>query len=115
MTLNELLDTVPAYAKYLKLNLSTLLQQQELNEQQSWGTAAALSESLAEALLGATVAGPVGVAGCTFVWARRMPDRHNAISNRPAYEQMLRVILGNFPFDQKCTMSHLLAFGDSPK
>ena len=38
MTLNELLDTVPAYAKDLKLNLSSLLQQQELNEQQIWGT-----------------------------------------------------------------------------
>jgi alkyl hydroperoxide reductase subunit D len=41
MTLNELLDTVPSYAKDLKLNLSTLLQQQELNEQQIWGTVAA--------------------------------------------------------------------------
>jgi len=41
MTLNELLDTVPAYAKDLKLNLSTLLLQQELNEQQIWGTVAA--------------------------------------------------------------------------
>ncbi len=41
MTLNELLDTVPAYAKDLKLNFSTLLQQQELNEQQIWGTVAA--------------------------------------------------------------------------
>jgi len=40
MTLNELLDTVPTYAKDLKLNLSTLLQQQELNEQQIWGTVA---------------------------------------------------------------------------
>lgn len=38
MTLNELLDTVPGYAKDLKLNLSTLIQQQELNEQQIWGT-----------------------------------------------------------------------------
>jgi lipoyl-dependent peroxiredoxin subunit D len=38
MTLTELLDTVPAYAKDLKLNLSTLIQQQELNEQQIWGT-----------------------------------------------------------------------------
>jgi alkyl hydroperoxide reductase subunit D len=38
MTLNELLDTVPAYAKDLKLNLSTLLQQPELNQQQIWGT-----------------------------------------------------------------------------
>lgn len=41
MTLNELLDTVPAYAKDLKLNLSSLLQQQELTEQQIWGTAVA--------------------------------------------------------------------------
>jgi alkyl hydroperoxide reductase subunit D len=41
MTLNELLDTVPAYAKDLKLNLSSLLQQQELNERQIWGTVAA--------------------------------------------------------------------------
>ncbi len=38
MTLNELLETVPAYAKDLKLNLSSLVQQQELNEQQTWGT-----------------------------------------------------------------------------
>ncbi|MGB9074650.1 MAG: carboxymuconolactone decarboxylase family protein [Terriglobales bacterium] len=38
MTLNELLDTVPGYAKDLKLNLSTLIQQQELSEQQIWGT-----------------------------------------------------------------------------
>lgn len=38
MTLNELLDTVPGYAKDLKLNLGTLVQQQELNEQQVWGT-----------------------------------------------------------------------------
>ena len=41
MTLNELLYTVTAYAKDLKLNLSSLLQQQELNEQQIWGTVAA--------------------------------------------------------------------------
>jgi alkyl hydroperoxide reductase subunit D len=41
MTLTELLDTVPAYAKDLKLNLSSLLQLQELNEQQIWGTVAA--------------------------------------------------------------------------
>jgi alkyl hydroperoxide reductase subunit D len=38
MTLNELLDTVPGYAKDLKLNLSSLIQQPELNEQQIWGT-----------------------------------------------------------------------------
>lgn len=41
MTLNQLLDTVPAYAKDLKLNVSSLLQQQELTEQQIWGTAVA--------------------------------------------------------------------------
>lgn len=40
MNLAELLDGVPAYAKDLKLNLSSLLQQQELNEQQIWGTVA---------------------------------------------------------------------------
>lgn len=39
MNLEQLLDTVPAYAKDLKLNLSNLLQQQELTPQQIWGTA----------------------------------------------------------------------------
>ena len=43
MTLTELLDTIPAYAKDLKLNLSTLIQQQDLNEQQIWGTLVACS------------------------------------------------------------------------
>jgi alkyl hydroperoxide reductase subunit D len=41
MTLQEFLDTVPAYAKDLKLNLSNLLQQPELTKQQIWGTAVA--------------------------------------------------------------------------
>ena len=41
MKLNELLDTLPTYAKDLKLNLSTLLQQPELTKQQIWGTAVA--------------------------------------------------------------------------
>jgi alkyl hydroperoxide reductase subunit D len=41
MTLEELLETTPAYAKDLKLNLSSLLRQTELNEQQIWGTAVA--------------------------------------------------------------------------
>ncbi len=45
MTLTELLDTLPAYAKDLKLNLSTLIQQQELNEQQIWGTLAACARA----------------------------------------------------------------------
>ena len=38
MTLTELMETVPAYARDLKLNFSTLSQQKELTEQQSWGT-----------------------------------------------------------------------------
>lgn len=38
MTLDELLENVPAYARDLKLNFSTLKQQPDLNEQQSWGT-----------------------------------------------------------------------------
>ena len=39
MNLEQLLDTVPSYAKDLKLNLSNLLQQPELSNQQIWGTA----------------------------------------------------------------------------
>ncbi len=38
MTINELLETLPAYARDLKLNLSSLLTQNELTEQQTWGT-----------------------------------------------------------------------------
>ena len=38
MTINELLETVPAYARDLKLNLSSFLSQAELTEQQTWGT-----------------------------------------------------------------------------
>ena len=41
MTLNELIETVPAYARDLKLNLSSLTMQQALTEQQIWGTVAA--------------------------------------------------------------------------
>jgi lipoyl-dependent peroxiredoxin subunit D len=41
MTLNELLETVPAYARDLKLNLSSLITQTELTEQQTWGTVVA--------------------------------------------------------------------------
>ncbi|MBA3913939.1 MAG: carboxymuconolactone decarboxylase family protein [Acidobacteriales bacterium] len=41
MNLNELLDTLPGYARDLKLNLSTLLNQPALNEQQAWGTVVA--------------------------------------------------------------------------
>lgn len=38
MTLNELLETIPGYARDLKLNLSSFLSQTELTEQQTWGT-----------------------------------------------------------------------------
>ncbi len=39
MTLEELIDSLPSYAKDLKLNYSSLVRQQtELNEQQLWGT-----------------------------------------------------------------------------
>lgn len=41
MTLNDLLETAPAYARDLKLNLSSLLTQTELTEQQTWGTVVA--------------------------------------------------------------------------
>lgn len=41
MTLDELRETLPDYAKDLKLNLSSVLRQPELNEQQLWGAALA--------------------------------------------------------------------------
>jgi alkyl hydroperoxide reductase subunit D len=41
MNLEELLDTLPDYARDLKLNLQTLLKQPTLNEQQTWGTVVA--------------------------------------------------------------------------
>jgi lipoyl-dependent peroxiredoxin subunit D len=41
MTLNELMEAVPAYARDLKLNFSTLTQQTELTPQQIWGTVVA--------------------------------------------------------------------------
>lgn len=42
MTLEALLDTLPGYAKDLKLNFSTVVAQQiDLTPQQSWGTAVA--------------------------------------------------------------------------
>lgn len=39
MDIEKLLASCPDYAKDLKLNLSTLLRQTELSEQQTWGTA----------------------------------------------------------------------------
>ncbi len=38
MSLQELLDSLPAYAKDLRLNLPGLLTQTDLTEQQAWGT-----------------------------------------------------------------------------
>lgn len=41
MTLDALMESIPGYAKDLKLNLSSVLRHTELNEQQLWGTVAA--------------------------------------------------------------------------
>jgi len=42
MTLDQLIESLPAYARDLKLNFSSLVRQQtELTEQQLWGTVAA--------------------------------------------------------------------------
>jgi alkyl hydroperoxide reductase subunit D len=38
MTLNELMENLPPYARDLKLNFGNLLKQAELTEQQIWGT-----------------------------------------------------------------------------
>ena len=38
MNLEELLETIPAYGRDLKLNFSSLQQQPDLTEQQAWGT-----------------------------------------------------------------------------
>ena len=56
MNLNELMETVPAYARDLKLNLFALMQQTELTPQQMWGTVvasaiASRNEELTQALL----------------------------------------------------------------
>src|SRR5581483_1147205 len=41
MNLNELMETIPAYSRDLKLNFSALMQQPALTEQQTWGTVVA--------------------------------------------------------------------------
>lgn len=41
MKLDELLERIPAYAKDLRLNVTAVLRQTELNAQQLWGTAVA--------------------------------------------------------------------------
>lgn len=57
MTLNELIETIPDYARDQKLNLQSVLAQQELTEQQTWTTAVACAlasrnETLSAAVLG---------------------------------------------------------------
>lgn len=41
MTLEQISETIPAYAKDLRLNLSSVFNQTELTPQQAWGTAVA--------------------------------------------------------------------------
>jgi alkyl hydroperoxide reductase subunit D len=41
MELEQLLESVPEYARDLKLNMGSVLRQAELTEQQTWGTAVA--------------------------------------------------------------------------
>jgi alkyl hydroperoxide reductase subunit D len=41
MSVDALLESIPAYAKDIRLNLSAVLRQTELNPQQLWGTALA--------------------------------------------------------------------------
>ena len=41
MTYQELVDSIPDYAKDLKLNLGNVMEQSELTAQQAWGTAVA--------------------------------------------------------------------------
>jgi len=57
MTLEQLRDSLPEYAKDMKLNLGNVLAQQELNQQQIWGTALACAmASGSPALLSAIAA-----------------------------------------------------------
>ncbi len=56
MNLESLLDTLPAYARDLKLNLSTLLRQNELTPQQAWGTALSAAIAARNPLLLRTIA-----------------------------------------------------------
>ena len=56
MNLTEIAESLPAYAKDLKLNLQNVLVQQELTEQQTWTTAVACAlacrnETLSRAIL----------------------------------------------------------------
>ncbi len=55
MTLEQLSESLPAFAKDLKLNLSTVLRQPELNPSQTWGTALACAVALRNPELIATI------------------------------------------------------------
>jgi len=51
MTLEQLLDTLPDYAKDLKLNMGSVMRQTELTAQQAWGTAVACAMASRNAAL----------------------------------------------------------------
>ncbi len=55
MTLDQLRDEIPEYAKDLKLNLSSAMRQTELTERQLWGTAVACALASHNARLYAAV------------------------------------------------------------
>ncbi|MBN8730567.1 MAG: carboxymuconolactone decarboxylase family protein [Acidobacteria bacterium] len=56
MNLEQLRDALPDYAKDMKLNLGNVLAQQELNEQQLWGTALACAMASGSPTLLAAIA-----------------------------------------------------------
>jgi lipoyl-dependent peroxiredoxin subunit D len=56
MNLEQLRDSLPEYAKDMKLNLGNVLAQQELNEQQLWGTALACAMACGSSTLLGTIA-----------------------------------------------------------
>lgn len=51
MNLDELMESLPAYARDLKLNFSSLKQPADLNEQQAWGTIVAAAIASRSGLL----------------------------------------------------------------
>jgi lipoyl-dependent peroxiredoxin subunit D len=61
MTYSELVDSIPEYAKDLKLNLGNVMEQSELTAQQAWGTAVACSLAARNRLLYAAVLAEAGV------------------------------------------------------
>ena len=55
MTIEQILDALPDYARDLKLNLGAALRQTELTEQQTWGTAVACAMAARSRLLFSTI------------------------------------------------------------